>query len=573
MNRIVIVASLLLAVSSAAVRAQDTTRLSVDSAGGEGDDASFVSKRCVADNGKTTLVVFASRSTNLVKSDKNGKTDVFLRDVAAATTTRIVLDTGGNDPDDDSSNASITPDGRFVVFQSNATDLVSGDKNGATDVFVLDRASGVIERISVEGKGNEGDGDSDDASISDDGRFVVFSSRADNLVKGDSNAREDVFLRDRKNLTTTCVSLNQSGSPGDDVSREPEISGDASTIVFGSLADDLVTNDTNLSHDVFLYDVATKALTLGDVNESGFQLRTGADEPTLTPDGKLLAFRSTADNVHRAATSGVAQIYVRDPASGQIWLASHANDGAAADNHCEQPSLFTRTNGAGTRPQVAFWSEAQNLPDADSAFDFDAYVFDVPSGAIQCANVDSTGVGGGSGGNTSGFGTTPDGSQIVFSTRDGGLVAGDTNGDIDVFERGLQWTSFTEFGTGLAGTGGYVPHLSGIGGWCEAGIWEVDIADGLGRANGHLWVGLGRTNGINLFGGTFYVDFSQPIFPIPIRLFGAAGVGGAGSLTIPGINVENLGEISIFLQATLIDAHAIKGVSMTNALELEVDAG
>ena len=571
MTRLLLSCALACAASRFAA-AQDTTRLSVDSSGVEGDGSSFVATHCVG-VGKSTFVVFSSSATNLVKGDTNGKTDLFLRDVVAGTTTRIVLDAKGGEPDGDSRLASITPDGRFVLFKSDATDLVSGDKNGVTDVFVLDRKSGLVERVSVDSKGNEGDAISNFGAISDDGQLVVFSSRADNLVGSDSNSTQDVFLRDLANQTTSCVSVTPSGGTGNGFSTGPVITADGSKIAFTSLADDLVSNDSNHVGDVFLFDVASGTTTLATLNEGGYQLNGISSAPALSADGALLAFRSAATNLDRAATSGLDEIYVRDLSSGKIWLASRANDGSAADANCSLPMLFSRADAAGDRPQVAFSSGESNLPDADLATDIDAFVFDLRSGVVQCASVDSAGGGHDSNVISSRFGATPDGKQLVFGSFDSALVSGDGNGSEDVFLRGLQWTFFSEFGSGLAGADGFVPHLSGTGGWCEAGIWQLQIHDGLGAAVGHLWVGFGRTNGVKLFGGTFYVDFAQPIFPVPIQLDGFAGVSGSGDLTIDGVNVEDLGEFSIFMQVLLLDLRAPKGISMSNALELAIDAG
>jgi Tol biopolymer transport system component len=497
--------------------------------------------------------------------------DIFLRDVTAGTTTRIVLDVNGGEPDGPSSRPHITPDGRFVVFESEATDLVKDDKNGKSDVFVLDGHSGTIERVSLDEKGGETDGRSNEGGISADGRFVVFVNDSDNVASGDSNGERDVFLRDLVKKSTTCLSRRSKSATGNGRSLHPDLSDDGSTVAFGRAASDLVANDHNGVTDVFVCDVATGVVERASVNEGGFELDDDSEAPSLSSEGDLIAFTTGATNLHRDSTAGIPQVYVRDLKSGEVWLASRAADGAAADSFCVSPTLFTRNDGKGSRALVAFWSYAQNLPNAGDG-DADAFVYDFKAGIGQCVSVDSDGVDHPSGGVDPAMAATSDGASIVFTSIDSQLVKGDGNGKIDVFLRGLQWTTPTEFGSGLAGTGGFVPHLTGQGGSCETGAWQIAIEDGLGKAAGHLWVGLGRTNGINLFGGTFYVDFAQPIFAIPIALDGIAGVGGTGGLRLDGVNVENLGVFSIFLQCTLLDAHAPRGISMSNALELAIDS-
>lgn len=131
-------------------------------------------------------------------------------------------------------------------------------------------------------------------------------------------------------------------------------------------------------------------------------------------------------------------------------------------------------------------------------------------------------------------------------------------------------TSFTEFGVGLAGSGGFVPHLFGVDG-PSIGPWSIGIEDGLGGASGILWAGLGTLDQFPVFGGHFYIDLSQPFIPLPIGLGGTAGVAGAGTLTIAGDDVSGLAPLTIYLQAMLIDPGAVRGISLTNALEMDIE--
>src|SRR5439155_27021792 len=201
--------------------------------------------------------------------------DVFLPDLQStdpATATKMVsVNTAGNVSGNARSfDASVSADGRFVAFRSEASDLVSGDNNGKRDIFVRDMQTAVTTRISVGAGGAEANGDSDSPSISQDGRFVVFSSEASNLAGNDSNGKRDVFLHDRDTGTTTLISINQLRTASSNgVSFEPSISQEGRYVAFTSSSSDLTTGDNNNSSDIFLYDVETGALSLISTNTAG----------------------------------------------------------------------------------------------------------------------------------------------------------------------------------------------------------------------------------------------------------------------------------------------------------------
>ena len=202
------------------------------------------------------FITFTSDASNLVANDNNGQTDVFLKDNQTGKIELISVATDGTQGDGASGNSAVSADGRFVAFTSDATNLVDGDLNSAADVFVRDRATGVTERISNAPDGTESDGDSGIGTgrprISDDGRFVVFSSTADNLDPADSNGVEDIFVVDRALGTIARVNLDASGAEADDVSSSPAISGDGSTIAFISSATNLVPDKTTKFVDAYV---------------------------------------------------------------------------------------------------------------------------------------------------------------------------------------------------------------------------------------------------------------------------------------------------------------------------------
>jgi Tol biopolymer transport system component len=189
-----------------------------------------------------------------VPGDTNGRSDVFVRDRQAGTTQRVSLGWTSGQGNGNSFGCSISADGRFVVFESEASNLVPMDSNGVQDVFVRDRQSNTTERMSVSSDSVQGNDRSLQSSISFDGRYVAFSSVATNLVPGDTNGKIDVFVHDRLYGITKRISESAAGVPGNDYSYLPRFSGDGRYVSFESAATNLVPGDTNQSHDVFLHD-------------------------------------------------------------------------------------------------------------------------------------------------------------------------------------------------------------------------------------------------------------------------------------------------------------------------------
>src|SRR5438093_763515 len=200
---------LLTALGGRSAGAQTTVRVSVASDGTEGNDVSLGS--ALSADGR--FVAFDSAATDLVAGDTNGVSDVFVHDRQTGTTERVSVASDGAQGNNASSYPALSADGRFVAFDSDATNLVAGDTNGTTDVFVHDRQTGTTERVSVaSGGGTQGNGKSGGffafPALSADGRFVAFQSDATNLVAGDTNGTTDVFVHDRPTATTERVTAN-----------------------------------------------------------------------------------------------------------------------------------------------------------------------------------------------------------------------------------------------------------------------------------------------------------------------------------------------------------------------------
>src|SRR4051812_9983776 len=205
-------AGLLLAGATVPAWGGSTERGGGSLGGKEGKNASF--SPAISADGR--FVAFVSYATNLVPGDTNDVLDVFVHDRRTGRTERVSVSSRGEQGDSDSFRSEISGDGRFVAFASDATNLVASDTSGVRDIFVHDRRTGRTERVSVSSRGEQANGDSDDPTISVDGRFVAFFSSATNLVPGDTNGFNDVFLRDRVKRTTTRVSVSSRGKQAND---------------------------------------------------------------------------------------------------------------------------------------------------------------------------------------------------------------------------------------------------------------------------------------------------------------------------------------------------------------------
>ena len=300
-------------------------------------------------------VAFQSAATNLVPGDRNHTADIFVRDLVGATTTRVSVDTDGGDPDDISSSATISSDGRSVAFALLATDLVAGDGNRDEDVFVRDMVDGTTTRVSVDTGGGDANDSSSDASISTSGRFVAFALFASDLVVGDQNFIGDVFVRDLVAGTTVRVSVDVDGGDPNNASHDPDFSGNERYVVFSSAAKDLVDDDGNGVTDVFVRDLVLGVTTLVS---AGYRGRPAANEsfsPSVSGDGRYVAFQSAASNLIQEDVNAATDVFVRDMLEGVTVRASIDVDGGDPNYASFDPGI------SGSGRVVAFTSYATDL--------------------------------------------------------------------------------------------------------------------------------------------------------------------------------------------------------------------
>ena len=255
------------AQSPAAPQAPSTGRVSVPSGGGEANGASILPS--ISADGR--LVAFTSRASNLVAGDQNGYADIFIHDLSNNLTERISLTSSGGEASSDSQVAALSPDGRYVAFESTASNLVTSDFNFASDIFVRDRQSSQTSRESVASNGAQADGRSISPAISSGGRYVAFQSNATNLVGGDSNSSDDIFIRDRQSGQTLRVSVSSAGAQAGRSSFTPSLSANGRLVAFRSLAPNLVSGDTNDVGDIFVRDLDGSQTSRVSISSSGEQ--------------------------------------------------------------------------------------------------------------------------------------------------------------------------------------------------------------------------------------------------------------------------------------------------------------
>jgi Tol biopolymer transport system component len=400
-----------------------TTRVSTGSGGIQANRTS-VGQSLSADG---RWVAFDSIASNLVPTDTNGTFDVFVHDRHTGSTTRVSVGPAGIQGNGSSSNATISGDGRYVVFESSATNLVPEDTNVVKDIFVHDRQTGVTTRASA-GEGGAANAESLAPAITADGRWVAFGSLASNLVADDTNDVFDTFLHDRQTGTTIRVSVGPGGVQANQSSGEPSISADGRWVAFTSLASNLVEGDTNEVSDTFVYDRLTATTSRVNVGPGGIQANDHSYWwPAISADGQRVAFQSAASNLVAGDTNGVQDIFVHDMMTGTTTCLSVGPGGAFGNGPSEFPAISADGRW------VAFDSSATNLVQGDTNGFDDVFERDLTTGAVTRMSLGAGDVEG----NRHSFqaAVSADGRWIAFASAADNLVARDSNGWTDIFVR------------------------------------------------------------------------------------------------------------------------------------------
>jgi Tol biopolymer transport system component len=415
----------------AAAATPTTTRISVSSSGAQGNDHSAGS--AISSDGR--WVAFRSDATNLVPGDTNGRSDIFVRDRTTGTTQRVSVATGGGQATGDqysgnSTDPVISGDGRYVAFVSDAANLVPGDTNFSQDVFLRDRTAGTTTRISVSTAGVEGDYPSYEPTISADGRYIAYTSWATNLVPGDNNWSPDILLWDRIAAATTRISVSTTGGDSYGESRQPAISADGRYVAFASSSPNLTTPFTYNGFEIFVRDLATATTSALSYATNGAEANSDSFSPAISADGRYVSYYSYATNLVAGDTNGRYDVFLRDRVAATTTRISVATGGAQANLDSYNSAISADGR------YVAFDSAATNLVSGDTNGDlWDVYLRDRVAGTTTRVSVSTAGTQGDS--QSGGPMISANGRLISFSAVATNLVPGDTNSATDVFLRDL----------------------------------------------------------------------------------------------------------------------------------------
>lgn len=404
--------------------APSTIRVSVNSQGQQANSSSTVP----AVNVDGSVIAFSSSATNLGGSATTGQ--VFVRDQNTARTDLVSRPAGAGTPNGRSLDTSVSDDGRMIAFQSAASNLVAGDTNGRDDVFVVDRFTGAVTRVSVSSARAQGNSASFQPAISGDGRFVTFASTATNLVSGDTNAVSDVFVHDLNKRTTTRASVSVAGAQGNNASSNPSITRFGTKIAFESSASNLVAGaDTNRTDDVFVAS-PTRVLSRASQSSAGVGGDVSSRDAQISANGLFVAFQSAATNLVAGDTNSRRDIFRHTVATGITTLVVKAANGGMANGDSLAPSISDDGR------KVAFSSSATDLAGSDTnGTTSDVFVTDIDA-APGAQNTRVSVAGNGAANGASAFASlSGNGAVTAYHSSATNLVAGDTNGTLDVFSR------------------------------------------------------------------------------------------------------------------------------------------
>jgi TolB protein len=417
------VAPALIGPGPAAASALRTSRVSVTATGAQSSGSSIGS----ALSGDGRFAGFTSSAPDLVP-DPSTWSEALVRDRRRGTTTVVSVSSTGAPGDFWDGSPAISVTGRYVAFDADSTNLVPGDGNGLRDVFVRDTGARTTERVSVSSSGAESvTGESMAASISADGRFVVFSSSATDLVPGAPPA--GTYRHDRTTGVTTAVAENASGQPV--ASGAGSISPSGRYVAFESPAADILTGDTNGTGDVFVRDYVTGTTVRATVAGDGTQLSAGGYGvgTTSVSDTGVVAFVSTDSAL---APGGVSQVYVRDLRAGTTRLVSRSAAGTPGDVYSTDPAVSRDGR------YVVFSAEAGNLVPADAnGHESDVFLSDLRTGRLILVSRSSRGEQGDAASVNPSI--SADGRHVAYNSYATNLVPRDTNGVADTFVTDLSW--------------------------------------------------------------------------------------------------------------------------------------
>lgn len=393
----------------------------------------------------------------------------YAADDVEPTTMLVSVATNGRAGNQVSSQPAISADGRFVAFTSKASNLVAGDTNRKTDIFVRDMLLGQTERISVATDGSQANDDSTEPAISGNGRFVVFTSTATNLVPTTLNLTDDdwyrgpgisVFIHDRQAHTTTLVSISSNGVPSDERAWLGDVSYDGRYVIFSSHCEHLVLPDYNGNRrDVFRHDRVTGITRMIDLLPNGENPWEGGSFSAISADGNRIVYRSLDGGLVTGDTNQTFDIFVYDVAAGTTRRVSVDSNGMQGSKMANRPTISA--DG-----RYAAFDTTSSIVTGDSNSRSDIFVHDLVTGATTRVSVKTGNLQANN--HSTQASLSGDGQFVAFTSPATNLIASDTNGQSDVFLHDrvtgiTRRVSLTADGGQATGGASTAPRLSADG--------------------------------------------------------------------------------------------------------------
>ena len=372
-------------------------------------------------NGDGSAISFSTVDANVIANDTNALEDVFVFNPVTGTVVRGSESSLGAQGGNFSTEAWLSPDGRYLAFQSRAPNLVPSDGDGTNDVFIKDLSTGQTVRVSELGGGLDATSHSEGLSISADGRYALFTTRADNLAVGTTIGRFNIVLRDMTTGAFQLISEDSGGVEGNNNSRGGVISEDGQWAVFRSEASNLVAGDLAGQRDIFIRDLNTWEIRRVTETNTGVESNSATDYFDVSSDGRYVVFSNSSTNlISESDTNGTSDVFIRDMLTGEISRVSENSQGVQANGQSRAVSISADGRF------VVFESMASNLDSTDTNGTWDVFVKDLLTGDLNRVSTE------GNGASTNGQ-ISSDGRFILFKSLASNLAENDSNGTYDLF--------------------------------------------------------------------------------------------------------------------------------------------
>ncbi|PLX35816.1 MAG: hypothetical protein C0606_17095 [Hyphomicrobiales bacterium] len=356
-------------------------RASTSSTNTEGNNHSDL----ISISGNGRYVVFTSEATNLIAGDTNNNVDIFLKDLATGELKRVSVDENGEQLRYSSTNPFISVDGRYVLYET-TTSIVTEDVNKNSDIYLYDTQTENVELISKDNNGIVSNGHSYDASISNDGKYILYTSSGTNIIDNDINENSDAFIYNRETREVERIPVPQDIIAVGHAVLQASLSGDGTVIVFRSLLDNIdpKDTDTNALEDIFVYDRKIGEFERISVRSDHEDANGKSYTPSISHDGNIIVFESEATNLVDGITES-NQIYVYDRTTDSVECVSLSADGEPANQRATNASISADGR------YVTFESNASNLVDDDTNGSTDVFRYDRNTNIIIRITVDENG--------------------------------------------------------------------------------------------------------------------------------------------------------------------------------------